>query len=468
MNPFIRVLLLMFICVGVVSAQETIFATERLTLTTTHTAEIWSVESSSDGNFVASIAKDGDVEIHDLRLKKLHWKFSDTNQTRIKVAFGFSVDGNLFATGVDRSIQIRSTIDKKQLYSLNHNQSIDEVQFSNTGEFIAAGYKISVLYTNSSLAIWSLKTREILFSFPIDAWVVSISFSKNDRYLTVGDFNGGVHIFDLVLKTRIAKFQADEHAIWATKFHPNSKWVALGSSTGRVILFDFIEKKLIYSIETARNPLVGDIDSLEFDKTGNHLFVASNWYVYKFNSQSGALLNEYFFLSTFTQVTQNGEVFVGFWGNKIVLFSPPNPVTPVTQSPSISISSFNQSLKPVSPHQSIDATLKGCIRINTANPETVTCRITFAVLSGETPVQAVSIRAIDTASRVVTPYQFSFLIPNAIPSKNATLTTSTPLTLEFYMSVAKDIVILPILDVKVGNSSLWEYTARFTQVPIGR
>ncbi len=282
---------------------------------------------------------------------------------------------------------------------------------------------------------WEISTGKYISRMKVGA-VDELNFNADGRVLAISTFEDGVSLWDTEKNVKIA--QITKEVSHTLAFSPNGRVLATSNFDQIVQLWDVATRKEIRQLKGH----LGDVYNIVFSADGTRIATGS----------------------IDTARIYSTPDLAPIFGSRAVT----NPSPSVVTIPQIPVStSFNQSLKPVSPHQSIDATLKGCIRINTANPETVTCRISFALLSGETPVQAVSIRGIDTASRVITPYQFAFLIPNAIPSKSATLTTS-PLTLEFYMTIPKEITRLPILDVKVGNSSLWEYTPRFQAVPINQ
>lgn len=363
---------------------------------------IWSIDFSSDDETIVIGSDDNKIRLWNLSTGKEKSVLSGHNELIKSVAF--SPDGRFLVSGSDdKTARVWDVLTGQIKQTFTHLNPVRSVTFSRDGK--------SILTTDSkgSIFLWSINAQSIIGTFIGHTQVVNAVIVSPDGMSFVSASNDStIRLWDIATGKELKRFLGHTKGVNDISFSPDGKILASAGTDTTTRLWDVSTGQEIGQLKGN----LGSVYSVAFSNDGTRVTVGSSDTARIYSTPDFAPI----FAARASTITTPSKI-------------PTPSAVPVGAT-------FNQDLKPTTPHQSISASLKGCIRINTANPETVTCRITFALQSGETPVQVVSIRAIDTASRVITPYQFAFLIPNAIPSKSATLTTS-PLTLEFYMMYQK-------------------------------
>ncbi len=135
----------------------------------------------------------GGVEIVDLRSGKV--SRLDPNRTDRVLAVAFSPDGGYVAAGEDASVVV---------WNLEENRKEFEVAvpwpraiaFSPDGQILATAGQ------NGS-EFWDAKTGAVMKGFPASGRIVSLTYSPDGQLLALGDWSGGVSVWDLKSRSRL-------------------------------------------------------------------------------------------------------------------------------------------------------------------------------------------------------------------------------------------------------------------------
>src|SRR6185437_15434793 len=156
-----------------------------------HTKEVTTLSFSHKGAFLASAGYDGMVYIWDILTGKPD-KFFNPNSGRIRSVEFHPDDKNIALGFDDKSVK---------LWDLNsgackatfkaHKNVVYDLEYSPDGEYLASGGLDNTIY------IWSLKTSEKVATIDKLYKFISLSFSRDGKYLAYTDLEPAVKAVDI-------------------------------------------------------------------------------------------------------------------------------------------------------------------------------------------------------------------------------------------------------------------------------
>ena len=194
-----------------------------------HTAVVNSIAFSPNGELLASVSDDRTI-----RLWNVH------NQQNIATlrpgplfrAVAFSPDGQLLATGGWIEVKLWDVRRRTEIATLQHDQQVRTVAFSSDGQLLAAGYGTGE--GSGTVKVWNVKSRQVVATLEDDlAFVRSVTFSSDDRYLASSHYNGEVKVWNVSDWELLRTMPAGDYDI---AFSPDGKMIA-GTGNGSVNLW---------------------------------------------------------------------------------------------------------------------------------------------------------------------------------------------------------------------------------------
>ncbi|MFB2933727.1 AAA-like domain-containing protein [Aerosakkonemataceae cyanobacterium BLCC-F154] len=139
----------------------------------------------------------------------------------------FSPDGQYIATTAEEGIiQILDIYANRSRRLKSHNnQSVRSVDFSPDGKYIATAGE------DGTARIWSLSGKELTQLKGHEGEVWSVSFSRDSQRLVTAGQDGTARIWDLS-GTQLGKLKGHTGAIWNAIFSPDGKYIATAGEDG--------------------------------------------------------------------------------------------------------------------------------------------------------------------------------------------------------------------------------------------
>ena len=176
--------------------------------------ELWAVQLSLDGQYLAGTTHDGRIKVWDLLRNNEQIREYDT-----RGSFGMSIDlspdGRFTATGHQSgNIYVFSTATSRQLHSLpGLIKPVRSVRFSPGSKLLAAAGDarvISLYDPNSGEQVANLMGHE--------AWITSLDWSHSGQYLLSGSLDGKVKVWDVEERKCVATHNESDKGLWAVKW----------------------------------------------------------------------------------------------------------------------------------------------------------------------------------------------------------------------------------------------------------
>jgi glucose repression regulatory protein TUP1 len=167
----------------------------------------------------------------------------------------FSHDGNLLATGCNRTAQIYDVSSARKLYELvddsvkEDNLYIRAVCFSPDGKFLATGGE------DHKIRIWDIQAKRVCSMFTgHTSDIYSLEFSNNGRLLVSGSGDKSVRVWDMESNQLKSKFIIEstnikDPGVTCVAISPDSRYIAAGSLDKFVRVWDVQQDRILNIFE---------------------------------------------------------------------------------------------------------------------------------------------------------------------------------------------------------------------------
>lgn len=144
----------------------------------------------------------------------------------------FSPDGQLLATGIDRSVVLWQLAESRQLATLEgHTAWVMSVAFSPDGRVLASASH------DHTVKLWNIETGQCLKTLHgHTSGVQSIAFSADGNLLASGSHDQTICLWNTQTMERLQTFEGHTNRLLSVLFSPNQDWL-ISSSDDRTIRF---------------------------------------------------------------------------------------------------------------------------------------------------------------------------------------------------------------------------------------
>ena len=148
------------------------------------------------------------------------------------MSIAFSADGKLLASGggweADSTVRLWDVEEQTQVGSFGPlGTPVHSVAFSPDGEFAVSGP-----------IIWTVEGQKEVGHLEHERATFSAAFSPDGKLLAIGDYGGGVNLWDFQKQERIARMKRHTDCARSVAFSPDGWWLASASWDGTVRIWD--------------------------------------------------------------------------------------------------------------------------------------------------------------------------------------------------------------------------------------
>ena len=238
-----------------------------------------STEFSPDGKYIVSGTKfDNSI---------IMWRTSDGAELWRQYAeqeierVGFSADGSMVAScSEDRLVQVWDAETGKHLKNLPHNEGIDALIWSPTGNRLVTGEEEikkkengEVVSTSGSIKVYDMPGGRLLYERDHEGTVNELMFSKNGKYIVSGG-HYSVKVWKADNMELLHTFypQDGKYKYVTAGFSPDGKYLAAAGMKGDIYIWEWQKEKLIRIMNyTGRK-----IESLTWHPNGDYLLTCGH------------------------------------------------------------------------------------------------------------------------------------------------------------------------------------------------
>ncbi|MFB2879074.1 AAA-like domain-containing protein [Floridanema aerugineum] len=249
-----------------------------------HSGRVLSVNFSPNGQYIATTAEAGIIEILDLSGRK-NIKFQSHNNQSVR-SVNFSPDSKYIATAGEDGTAIIWNLSGKQLTQLKgHKGEVWSVNFSRDGKrLVTAG-------EDGTAIIWDLSGKQLIQLKGHKDAIWNAIFSPDDKYIVTAGEDGTARIW-LPSGRELKKLTGHQGSVTSLSFDPKGKRLATTGEDGTVRLWNISEKSLgqpLKKWENSRSPVL----NISFSPDGKLLATAGVDGKARLWDLSGQLLAEF-------------------------------------------------------------------------------------------------------------------------------------------------------------------------------
>ncbi|NEZ55198.1 hypothetical protein [Adonisia turfae] len=242
------------------------------------------------GEFIATTAEDGEVKIWELENRSILQSFRAHSQPILGLSF--SPDGTFLATtSADRTTRVWNFKTGRRIDELKgHSQEIFSVNFNPRQSHILA-----TASADGSIRTWNMSNKEIaVLQHEDNTSFRSIQFSNSGEHLAAGALDGSLYLWKFQDPNPISIEQGftvdsadrfelrDQSPIYSLRFSQDEKLIAASSEDGTIVIFDLPTKAI--KEEILVNPELGDkhnpddkiVWDVDFSPDSQYIATASN------------------------------------------------------------------------------------------------------------------------------------------------------------------------------------------------
>ena len=231
-----------------------------------HTDQVFGVDYSADGRWLASAGLDRTVRIWNTTTGEATHVLGGMAEATHTVAF--SPDSRLVAVGTyDGELRLWRMSDARELHAWKgHDAAVRGLSFSPDGTEFASGDAAG------TVRFWNTETATVVGELRgSEGTLNGVAFSPDGKTLAIGGSDGALRLFDVQERREAAVLRGHRGGIHRTHFSPDGKSLASAGNDGRVQLWDV-------ATHTVRGTYLtkGEASEAVFSNDGSHLAVASS------------------------------------------------------------------------------------------------------------------------------------------------------------------------------------------------
>lgn len=238
-------------------------------------AAVESVEFSSDGKFIISAGRSGNLRVWDSGSGKIVFDHLCDNELKTAV---FSPDGKfILAGGESKKIMIWKVSDWTLYKTIDFEASVEGIRFSHNQKMFAAGDEAGMISLFDYDSFEKINTihhgEDSIHTFIPRSDVNSVDFSSDDKYLVSGSINGQIKIWYVPELELIKTLNSGSSSIKSVRVNQGNHCIASASTSSSwgnenmVKIWDFKSGEMLHSLS-----FPGGMESVEFSPDGKYLY----------------------------------------------------------------------------------------------------------------------------------------------------------------------------------------------------
>jgi TRAP-type C4-dicarboxylate transport system substrate-binding protein/Tol biopolymer transport system component len=231
-----------------------------------HTAEIYDIDVSPDGKYLATGSVDTTARLWDLASGEPIRTFS--GHTGPIDGIAFSPDGKTLVTGsADHTARLWDVMSGETIRVFSgHTAEVGDVEFSPDGQLIVSSSG------DQTARIWDIATGATLHILSgHSSFLTRVTYSPDGKYVLTGSGDDTARLWDAATGAEVHVFTGHTDNISAIAFSPDSKYAVTGGDDQVVKLWDIVTGQLVREFSGHR----GWVSGLEFSPDGQLLLTGS-------------------------------------------------------------------------------------------------------------------------------------------------------------------------------------------------
>ena len=228
-----------------------------------HTRDLWGVDFSPDGKYLATGSSDGTARLWDLATGEIVHIFEGHAGEVGEVKF--SPDSKYLLVGSTEGAHIWNIASGQLAQAFLGLKRVDSVAFSPEGKYI-----VTVSFTDKNAQLWDVATGRSLHTFICDGEVFRVAYSPDGKYILTASVNYTARLWNPTTGEEIKAFVVSS-GIESLAFSPDSKSIAFGTSNGKAQIWNIDTGQLVHEFAGHQ----GYVQGVEFSPDGRFLLTGS-------------------------------------------------------------------------------------------------------------------------------------------------------------------------------------------------